>query len=979
MSVYKIGSNILRLSGGGGVLSTDGAPPPAGETLAALNLWTPSYFYSVFPFIDIMRNAVTNWSGTGAGAQNANYWLTSLGAGQTASTSIILDLDPLYGYVPSGDYVMTTSSGATLSVSAGTGITNIVPGVNRATFTLTQNSGITLTVNVNNATGSPINVSDVKVFLASNEDLIDAGEEFDPVFLATIDNAAILRFMDWAGTNNSSLRTTADLPSDAKRGFISYECMARLGKKTGKQIWIPMPYVSDNLFCSFNGTTNICTAINRDSLSAQNHGWAANDEVMFYGTSGASLPTGLSIGVRYYVRNPSGTTFQLATTSGGTPIDFTGDLSGGGDTFVRVTKIYDPVPLFDEIARRVWQTYPECPMVWMEPGNENWNTGFDHYDNIREVWSFRAGLGSGTNEGAGLFALRTWEAWENYYPRAQCKRVVGGQTDNFALTSIQFGYVDPGIIDTGETLGNLVDAYVVAPYVSPRDGATDLSAGGGPGPLLALGADTATDAQWDDWFDQGIAHVSGVVAQILLDIAGIRADIEVTTYECGQHIFSTNGRDDDLHLRIIAYLDSAAGAAMYARYEEDCFAAHGLTHMNHYVSTGGYFSQPSTHMGQWGLKYASHVADNPRSTWFASLPGQQDSGVGNVLTTTRLMVSGHSLSSRPDEGLGGPIASSLGQNYDWQKQTAAGSTMRYRTGDSPTFSGFQLGDSSTGTNDIDYLDEWTTPTAVSGGQYTHLLVTERHDLLLTLQYEGTLRHLKLYYDSFMVRSAGARVYLWSCWLTDAVITGANFESWKDYCLIQQKVWDAITARVNLTLINQGAQHRMHNAPMMYILVRMIETALAGDAPGISQVDPDDTLFLFFNGDGVHIDGPIGHYLFAIVEHMVVYRTSPVGAYYPTSGTWPGGVSAALTATQANTVQTLAWQYFQEYHQRDEWHPTMAEARDYVANVAVPSYNSYITGGGASASYFSAANYDDLNPFYFDAATDESLAGWFPVQ
>ena len=44
-------------------------------------------------------------------------------------------------------------------------------------------------------------------------------------------------------------------------------------------------------------------------------------------TTGA-LPTGLTIGVTYYVVNSTGSTFNLATTSGGTPIDTTGTQSG---------------------------------------------------------------------------------------------------------------------------------------------------------------------------------------------------------------------------------------------------------------------------------------------------------------------------------------------------------------------------------------------------------------------------------------------------------------------------------------------------------------------------------------------------------------------------------------------------------------------------------------------------------------------------
>lgn len=56
------------------------------------------------------------------------------------------------------------------------------------------------------------------------------------------------------------------------------------------------------------------------------HTKRANDPVVF-ATSG-SLPTGLTAGTTYYVQNPTSTTFQVAATPSGTPINFTGSQSG---------------------------------------------------------------------------------------------------------------------------------------------------------------------------------------------------------------------------------------------------------------------------------------------------------------------------------------------------------------------------------------------------------------------------------------------------------------------------------------------------------------------------------------------------------------------------------------------------------------------------------------------------------------------------
>jgi hypothetical protein len=52
-----------------------------------------------------------------------------------------------------------------------------------------------------------------------------------------------------------------------------------------------------------------------------------NGDVVIFSTTGA-LPTGITAGVQYYVINRTGTTFQIAATSGGTAINFTGAQSG---------------------------------------------------------------------------------------------------------------------------------------------------------------------------------------------------------------------------------------------------------------------------------------------------------------------------------------------------------------------------------------------------------------------------------------------------------------------------------------------------------------------------------------------------------------------------------------------------------------------------------------------------------------------------
>ena len=61
-------------------------------------------------------------------------------------------------------------------------------------------------------------------------------------------------------------------------------------------------------------------------LTVPGSAFLAGDSVTFASITGGA---GLSAGFQYWVINPSGTTFQLATSQGGTAINFTTDITAG--------------------------------------------------------------------------------------------------------------------------------------------------------------------------------------------------------------------------------------------------------------------------------------------------------------------------------------------------------------------------------------------------------------------------------------------------------------------------------------------------------------------------------------------------------------------------------------------------------------------------------------------------------------------------
>lgn len=91
-------------------------------------------------------------------------------------------------------------------------------------------------------------------------------------------------------------------------------------------------------------------AASTDTFTATAHGMGDTQKVMFFSRANQTLPTGVSAGTIYYVRDSAANTFKVAATPGGTAIDLTADGAGGfikvksttaGDSFQVAVSDYD--------------------------------------------------------------------------------------------------------------------------------------------------------------------------------------------------------------------------------------------------------------------------------------------------------------------------------------------------------------------------------------------------------------------------------------------------------------------------------------------------------------------------------------------------------------------------------------------------------------------------------------------------------------
>lgn len=89
------------------------------------------------------------------------------------------------------------------------------------------------------------------------------------------------------------------------------------------------------------------------------HPFVANDAV-YFSTTGA-LPTGLTAGTKYFVRNPATNTFEVSATSGGASINTSSAGSGthtarGSGAWNSINILEGTTPAFGSLPTAMWST-----------------------------------------------------------------------------------------------------------------------------------------------------------------------------------------------------------------------------------------------------------------------------------------------------------------------------------------------------------------------------------------------------------------------------------------------------------------------------------------------------------------------------------------------------------------------------------------------------------------------------------------------
>lgn len=142
-----------------------------------------------------------------------------------------------------GIYVLTYDGSGTLDLSGDVVVLKRAPG--RIVFKNTAGKNIDLNILATDPNSTGNYIRNIIIVHENHRDLYAVGGRFNPDWLELIKDARVLRFMDWAGTNNSSKRQwrARSLPSGlfSEHG-IPLEYMVQLANEVGADPWFTMPH-----------------------------------------------------------------------------------------------------------------------------------------------------------------------------------------------------------------------------------------------------------------------------------------------------------------------------------------------------------------------------------------------------------------------------------------------------------------------------------------------------------------------------------------------------------------------------------------------------------------------------------------------------------------------------------------------------------------------------------------------------------------
>ncbi|NNE52300.1 MAG: DUF4214 domain-containing protein [Sulfitobacter sp.] len=246
--------------------SPDGAAG-LGFGLSSVTDWTPNApFLNVFktsrPFFGHEQGrfgGVSHESLQARGVFDADGWPRYIPGGLDSIGTLMLTEFPAEMTEAAGRYHVRWEGQGTLRLTLSA--ENVTYGNNEAWFTYRPNGSSLVGIEIEETDpfGNGNHLRNITVVQEKYVADHDAGLTFNPLWLDIIDDAAVLRFMDWMGTNGSEASRVSDIAARGEaswsEGNMPLEVMIQLANETGIDPWFNIPHLANDDYIRTFATT----------------------------------------------------------------------------------------------------------------------------------------------------------------------------------------------------------------------------------------------------------------------------------------------------------------------------------------------------------------------------------------------------------------------------------------------------------------------------------------------------------------------------------------------------------------------------------------------------------------------------------------------------------------------------------------------------------------------------------------------------
>jgi hypothetical protein len=308
--------------------STDAAAATSYNSTSPLgvNLNSVNYWSSEQPFINVfvsnsgwITHSNSTWDTNEEKYLNldSNGWPITLSSQNEPSAQQFNSVGVLVqrnfpntpnGYYPAGKYIVLYQGQGTITYAGDASLVSQTAGQDTINVANATGGGIDIRITATDPNHTGNYIRNIQVVQAANLAAFNAGKIFNPRFLTVMQKFRAIRFMDWLGTNNSTLSSWTNRPLESNAFWgtangVPLEVAVQLANAVSADAWLNVPVMADDNYITQMATLvhSLIGSTQKVHVELSNEVWNGMFSQYNYATQQgqATFPSGLGSGFDY--------------------------------------------------------------------------------------------------------------------------------------------------------------------------------------------------------------------------------------------------------------------------------------------------------------------------------------------------------------------------------------------------------------------------------------------------------------------------------------------------------------------------------------------------------------------------------------------------------------------------------------------------------------------------------------------------------